>query len=155
MADVTESPGLPTRNPAHKIVAVAAGEAHTLALSGDGKVYSWGRGTFGRLGNGSQSDENHPVPIKWDNNDDLQDEKCPKFVGVAAGAYHSLALADSQLGFEGENVSVPCQLGTLAQLNSPRSLGDDSEGKSKNPLKVCAIKAGGMMSFAIDNLGAL
>uniref|UniRef100_A0A803LBN5 RCC1-like domain-containing protein n=2 Tax=Chenopodium quinoa TaxID=63459 RepID=A0A803LBN5_CHEQI len=119
MADVTESPGLPTRNPAHKIVAVAAGEAHTLALSGDGKVYSWGRGTFGRLGNGSQSDENHPVPIKWDNNDDLQDEKCPKFVGVAAGAYHSLALA-----------------GTLAQLNSPRSLGDDSEGKSKNPLKM-------------------
>ncbi|XP_021715205.1 ultraviolet-B receptor UVR8-like [Chenopodium quinoa] len=167
MADVTETPELSPRNPAHKIVAVAAGEAHTLALSGDGKVYSWGRGTFGRLGNGSQSDEKFPVPIKWDNDGDLGNEKCPKFVGVAAGAYHSLALADdgsiwcwgyntyNQLGFEGENVSVPRQLDMLVQLNSPRSLGDDSEGKSKNPLKVCAIEAGGMMSLAIDNLGAL
>lgn len=29
-----EIPELPLRNPAHKIIAVAAGEAHTLALSG-------------------------------------------------------------------------------------------------------------------------
>ncbi|KNA24437.1 hypothetical protein SOVF_015840 [Spinacia oleracea] len=161
------TPEAPISNPAHKIIAVAAGEAHILALSGDGKVYSWGRGTFGRLGNGSESDENFPVPIKWENGGDLQIEECPNFVGVAAGAYHSLALADdgsvwcwgyntySQLGFDGENVSVPRQLDKLLQLNSPVSLGDDSEGKSKNPLKVCAVEAGGMMSLAIDNLGVL
>lgn len=33
-------------------------------------------------------------------------------------------------------MSVPRQLDKLLQLNSPVSLGDDSEGKSKNPLKV-------------------
>ncbi|PRQ27534.1 putative regulator of chromosome condensation 1/beta-lactamase-inhibitor protein II [Rosa chinensis] len=75
-------------NLARKVVAVAAGEAHTLALTGDGYVYSWGRGMFGRLGTGSESDELCPVRVKF------KPEKGLKFVGVAAGAYHSLALAD-------------------------------------------------------------
>ncbi|GAB2223151.1 hypothetical protein Droror1_Dr00017289 [Drosera rotundifolia] len=74
-------------NLAHKIVSIAAGEAHTLALTGDGRVYSWGRGTFGRLGTGSDdSDLLFPVPVSA--GEDV------KFVGVAAGSYHSLALAD-------------------------------------------------------------
>ncbi|XP_057522971.1 ultraviolet-B receptor UVR8 [Amaranthus tricolor] len=162
-----EIPELPLRNPAHKIIAVAAGEAHTLALSGNGKVYSWGRGTFGRLGNGSESDENLPVSIKLDNGKLSQTEKPHNFIGVAAGAYHSLALSDdgsvwcwgyntySQLGFDGDNVSVPRKLDKLVQLDSPKTLGGDSVVKSTDPLKVCAVEAGGMMSVAIDNLGAL
>jgi len=84
------------RNQRLKVVSVAAGEAHTLALAGDGKVYSWGRGTFGRLGTGSESDENFPVPVKFDNDDD---SKAINIVGVAAGAYHSLALDGNQLLF--------------------------------------------------------
>ncbi|KAL2940126.1 Ultraviolet-B receptor UVR8 [Bienertia sinuspersici] len=159
-------PQVPLRNPAHKVIAISAGEAHTLALSEDGKVYSWGRGAFGRLGNGSESDENLPVSIKLENGDS-QNEKPLNFVGVAAGAYHSLALADdgsvwcwgyntySQLGFDGENVSVPHQLQKLVQLDSPQSHGDDSEENSETQLKCSAIEAGGMMSVAIDNLGVL
>lgn len=42
---------------------------------------------FGRLGTGSESDQLFPVRVK------LKPEKKHKFVGVAAGAYHSLALA--------------------------------------------------------------
>ncbi|KAI9192315.1 hypothetical protein LWI28_021086 [Acer negundo] len=76
-----------------KIVAIAAGEAHTLALSGDGSVYSWGRGMFGRLGTGSESDELFPVRIKLENSGKVEDERL-KFVGIAAGSYHSLALTD-------------------------------------------------------------
>lgn len=34
------------------IVSVAAGENHTLAVSRDGQVYSWGSGRFGALGHG-------------------------------------------------------------------------------------------------------
>ena len=56
-------------------------------------MYSWGRGTFGRLGNGSESDENLPVSIKLDNGKLSQTEKPHNFIGVAAGAYHSLALS--------------------------------------------------------------
>ncbi|KAK9683770.1 hypothetical protein RND81_10G163300 [Saponaria officinalis] len=154
------------RNIAHKIIAIAAGEAHTLLLSGDGKVYSWGRGMFGRLGNGSESDETMPVPIKLESSGPVM-EKDVNFVAVAAGAYHSLALSDdgsvwgwgyntySQLGFDGGNVSVPRQLDKLIELSSPQSLGDNSEEKVTTPLKVSSIEAGGMMSLAIDNLGTL
>ncbi|KAL2928147.1 E3 ubiquitin-protein ligase HERC2 [Bienertia sinuspersici] len=60
--------------------------------AGVGKVYSWGRGTFGRLGNVSETDENFPVQIKWDDANS-HNQKPLNFVGVAAGAYHSLALA--------------------------------------------------------------
>ncbi|KAK2661260.1 hypothetical protein Ddye_007793 [Dipteronia dyeriana] len=88
-SDTLSHPG----NLRRKIVAIAAGEAHTLALSGDGSVYSWGRGMFGRLGTGSESDELFPVRVKLDNSGKSEDEKL-KFVGIAAGAYHSLALTD-------------------------------------------------------------
>lgn len=47
---------------------------------------------FGRLGTaGSESDELFPVRVKF--NDSAIAEKELKFVGIAAGAYHSLALA--------------------------------------------------------------
>ncbi|KAK8610251.1 hypothetical protein V6N13_081414 [Hibiscus sabdariffa] len=121
----------------HKLIAVAAGEAHTLALSGDGYVYSWGRGMFGRLGNGSESDELFPVRVKF------QDSEL-KFIAVAAGAYHSLALAD-----DGSFV----ESGSPGQSKAELEL--DSKIKSKASLKISAVKAGGMTSLAIDNRGAL
>ncbi|KAL5853422.1 hypothetical protein ACOSQ3_008540 [Xanthoceras sorbifolium] len=127
-----------------KIVAVAAGEAHTLGLTGDGCVYSWGRGMFGRLGNGSESDELFPVRVKFD----TEDERF-KFVGVAAGAYHSLALADDgsvwcwgyniygQLGVSGENSVVPRLIEQFHELGSLDSSTDGSKTKPKGPIEVC------------------
>lgn len=53
-------------------------------ISGDGKVYSWGRGTFGRLGNASEVDQVIPTKIDFDVN---------KILAISAGAYHSIALA--------------------------------------------------------------
>ena len=32
---------------------ISAGSLHTCALSGSGRVYCWGRGDYGQLGNGS------------------------------------------------------------------------------------------------------
>ena len=34
-------------------VACGSGDAHTLAVSSDGKVWSWGDGDYGKLGRGS------------------------------------------------------------------------------------------------------
>ncbi|XP_021819301.1 ultraviolet-B receptor UVR8 [Prunus avium] len=141
-----------------KVVAVAAGEAHTLALTGDGFVYSWGRGMFGRLGSGAEADEFFPVRIKF-NDPRSAEERRLKLVGVAAGSYHSLALADDgsvwcwgyniygQLGVNGENFLVPCLLERFLEVGFAT--------ESEVPLQVCSVKAGGMMSLAIDNLGGL
>ncbi|KAF2283007.1 hypothetical protein GH714_043653 [Hevea brasiliensis] len=117
-------------NLSRKVVSVAAGEAHTLALTGDGCVYSWGRGMFGRLGIGSEVDALLPVQVKCDTCSESE-EKRLKLVGIAAGAYHSMALADDgSVWCWGYN---PCILHAGA----------------------CSVKAGGMMSLAIDNLGTL
>ncbi|XP_073006973.1 ultraviolet-B receptor UVR8 isoform X2 [Typha latifolia] len=151
-----------------KIVSVAAGEAHTLALTGDGRVFSWGRGTFGRLGTEKEEDELLPVPIALGERKNGQGGRPPKFVGIAAGAYHSLALDDDgsvwswgyniygQLGYGEENSLIPSTVEQLQELGYPDSLADGSSiDGGQVVLKICAVKAGGMMSFAIDNLGAL
>ncbi|XP_023758647.1 ultraviolet-B receptor UVR8 [Lactuca sativa] len=143
-------------NLSRKVIAIAAGEAHTLALTADGDVYSWGRGTFGRLGNGSEVDQFFPVKIEFS----LTDKRDKvKIVGISAGAYHSLALADDgsvwswgynaygQLGFDGENSIVPC----LVKM----PMTDGSATENEKELKISSVKAGGMMSLAIDNLGTL
>ena len=60
-------------------------------------MFSWGRGTFGRLGTGSGEDELFPVPVEFGDasspSSSVGGESLrPRFVGIAAGAYHSLAL---------------------------------------------------------------
>ncbi|KAN0032334.1 hypothetical protein ACTFIV_006223 [Dictyostelium citrinum] len=48
-----------------KIVKVAAGGSHSMALDDQGKVYSWGNGSNGKLGHGNESDENLPKQINF------------------------------------------------------------------------------------------
>lgn len=61
---------------------------------GDGRVYCWGRGTLGRLGLDSEKDELFPVQLKFGSSGDFV-----RIVGIAAGAYHSLALAGYILSY--------------------------------------------------------
>ncbi|MQL78820.1 hypothetical protein Taro_011268 [Colocasia esculenta] len=157
-----------------KVMAVTAGEAHTLALTGDGSVFSWGRGTFGRLGTGKEGDELRPVPVRFDWAGNSLGSGSggsgkPRFVAIAAGAYHSLALqaiyytilpsldhTDGQLGQGEENSLLPCLVEAFLELGPPRpSLDERPSNHEKTPLKVSSVKAGGMMSLAIDSLGAL
>ncbi|KAI3868875.1 hypothetical protein MKX03_036404 [Papaver bracteatum] len=158
-----------------KVTAISAGEAHTLALTEEGSVFSWGRGTFGRLGTGKEQDEVIPVRVEFDSSEKNRisnenfDAKKTKIVQIAAGAYHSLALEedgsvcyfltvtmDGQLGLNVENSLVPCFMEKFLGLVSPHALTANEfepDVEKKEPLKVCSIKAGGMMSLAIDNLG--
>ncbi|KAK6163599.1 hypothetical protein DH2020_000463 [Rehmannia glutinosa] len=135
---------------------------------GDGKVYSWGRGTFGRLGTGSEEDRHLPVRVSFFGSDDEREDEL-KIVGIAAGAYHSLALAglyarfmiqvfldpntDGQIGVTGENHLIPHLLEGFFGLGSPGSSTQDDEMKSGKQLKISSVIAGGMMSLAIDNHG--
>ena len=47
-----------------RIVSVATSDAHCLALSADGKVYSWGEGLFGALGHGDEDARAVPSRIE-------------------------------------------------------------------------------------------
>ena len=61
-----------------------------IMLAGDGSVYSWGRGTFGRLGTGAEIDQLFPANIEFSSTDRRERVR---IVGVSASAYHSLALS--------------------------------------------------------------
>ena len=59
--------GPPTPVPSmqeRRIVSVATSEEHCLALSADGEVFSWGRGSYGALGHGDDSDRAVPCKIE-------------------------------------------------------------------------------------------
>ncbi|KAI8090984.1 regulator of chromosome condensation 1/beta-lactamase-inhibitor protein II [Gilbertella persicaria] len=83
--------GLPTRIPSLKdVVSISTGTNHSIAVTSDGKAYTWGFGECYALGNGSSDDE--PIPTE------LTGQKLEghKVVRVSAGAQHSMILATSQ-----------------------------------------------------------
>lgn len=46
------------------IVAVAAGDAHSLAVDGEGCVWAWGANAHGQLGDGTTEDRGEPAPVR-------------------------------------------------------------------------------------------
>jgi len=95
---------------AEKVVQVACGQSHIVALTANSDVYTFGSGLFGQLGTGVKGDLNTPRLILTGKN----------IAQVAAGRYHSVALTsfgtvysfgcgeNGQLGHQGdENVLFP------------------------------------------------
>lgn len=68
-----------------KIVQIAAGENHNLALDKDGNVWAWGRNDYYQLGN--ETLENILTPVKVSG--------LPKIKKIAAGANNSFAIGMS------------------------------------------------------------
>jgi alpha-tubulin suppressor-like RCC1 family protein len=66
------------------IVAIAAGEAHAVALANDGTVWTWGRNAEGQLGNGTVTMSRVPI----------QAQTPPGIWSIEAGRYRSHGLRD-------------------------------------------------------------
>lgn len=73
-----------------RVAAIAAGDAHDIALTESGHVYTWGGGRRGALGNGSTADQTTPVDITAN----LPLEAGEKVTGVAAGFLSSIVVTD-------------------------------------------------------------
>jgi len=68
----------------HRVVAVSAGWKHSLAITADGAIWSWGCGGGGMLGHGDE--QNQLLPKK------IAAFAGQRVVAVSAGYAHSLAL---------------------------------------------------------------
>ena len=72
-----------------RVIAVSLGGYHSLALTADGAVWSWGYGGSGRLGHGDQ--QNQLLPKK------VEALAGRRVVAVSAGGLHSVARTAAEL----------------------------------------------------------
>lgn len=72
--------------PLTEIIAVSAGEFHSIALKSDGTVFVWGNNGHGQLGNDSTEPSSVLTAVR---NNSLS-----RVVQIAAGAYHNAAMKD-------------------------------------------------------------
>jgi alpha-tubulin suppressor-like RCC1 family protein len=95
------------------IVAIAAGNSHSLALKSDGTVFAWGLNTSGQIGDGSTTQRNLPTAV-----DTLGTGS--GVVRIAGGAFHSLAMKSNGAVLAwGNNSSGQLADGTLENRASP------------------------------------
>lgn len=97
------------------VTAVAASNTHSLVLTSEGKMYAWGLGSNGRLGNGLTTTS--AVPVAVDSSSALSGKSV---VGIAAGAAHNLAItSDGRLVAWGLNATGQLGDGTTTTRSIP------------------------------------
>ena len=96
-----------------KIIQVSLGGSHSSALTASGRIFTWGEGDYGRLGNGASTDKYTPTEIT--NRFSLTEGD--KIIQVSLGGSHSSALTASGRLFTWGNNSLG-QLGVGTTTNS-------------------------------------
>eukprot|EP00928_Gymnodinium_smaydae_P061148 TRINITY_DN45302_c0_g1_i1.p1 TRINITY_DN45302_c0_g1~~TRINITY_DN45302_c0_g1_i1.p1 ORF type:complete len:464 (+),score=109.26 TRINITY_DN45302_c0_g1_i1:68-1393(+) len=98
--DTEEVPALVTRfvEQGEEVVQVACGSQHTVVLTNEGRLYSTGKGEFGRLGRGDTSDELDFEEIEYftqSNDSILNPNDQTTIVKIGAGENFSAALSSN------------------------------------------------------------
>jgi len=136
----------PTRLPSplggERAVSVSAGDAHSLALTADGVVWSWGWGGLGRLGHSDGQTQLLPKKVEA-----FADQRV---VAVSAGGYHSLALtADGSVWSWGFGACGRLGHGDEESELLPKKI-EAFAGQ-----RVLAVSAGGAHNLALTADGAV
>lgn len=130
------------------ITDIAAGGFHTVALRGDGTVWTWGRNYNGQLGNGTTTDSDNPV---W-----VMNPTGTTFTGVTnieAGTWYTSALKkDGTVWAWGDNDSGQLGDGTMTDKHTPVWVNGLTEGTA---IGSTAIAAGGWSAAALRGDGTV
>jgi alpha-tubulin suppressor-like RCC1 family protein len=132
------------------IVAIAAGDLHTLALRSDGTVWSWGYNWFGQVGDGTNLNVRiNPIQVAL-----AQGGMLSNVVAVAAGESHSVALrGDGTVWVWGRGNGAPPgapQFDTFTRPTVPVRLAD-----GMTLTGVVNVAAGSNHTMALRNDGSL
>ena len=104
----------PTEVDGKRVVALAAGGSHTIALVEGGQAWAWGSNSLNELGDGTNTKRSTPVQVRLPGK---------KFVAIAAGRSHTIALVEG-----GEVWAWGC--------NAGRQLGDGTKFDRAVPVQV-------------------
>ncbi len=136
-----------------QVVQVATGVTHAMALTEDGRVWTWGHNAIGALGQGNKLQIAKPATVA----------SLPPMQAIAAGHNHSMALdLDGQVWVWGDNLRGQLGNGKHSKLGSPQSDGGRAvaeDNGSSVPLKVnglpkiAAVAASDRASYAVDEQG--
>eukprot|EP00918_Siedleckia_nematoides_P101427 GHVU01221554.1.p1 GENE.GHVU01221554.1~~GHVU01221554.1.p1 ORF type:complete len:350 (-),score=56.84 GHVU01221554.1:625-1674(-) len=84
------------------VAQVAAAESHSACVDASGQVYTWGGGSYGRLGHNDEADVAYPRKVEALGG--------VAFVQVACGVFHTLALSKSGKVYSwGSGLAVGCR----------------------------------------------
>jgi alpha-tubulin suppressor-like RCC1 family protein len=81
-----------------RVVAIAAGDAHAVALRDDGSVWAWGGNTVGQIGDGGGASAHREFAVQVHagaTNLPSQDSPLIGIVAIAAGASHTIAITSA------------------------------------------------------------
>ena len=133
------------------VVAMAAGQAHTLALRADGTVVAWGNNSVGMLGNGGAGGfSTVPVQVVGPGGVGVLTD----IVAVSAGFMHSMALkSDGTLWVWGNNAFGQLGSGLVGALQTSPVLVTVTGGSALN--RIVSMAAGHTHSVALRSDGVV
>lgn len=131
------------------VIAIAAGDQFSLALTSDGKVWAWGDNGKGQLGDGANLvNPKSATAVKVANLDNV--------IAIAAGHAHALALrADGTVWAWGWNSAGQLGDGTQHDRNVPVGVKDPAGGVRAVVGRVIALAAGTEHSLALRDNGTV
>lgn len=125
------------------IVDLVCGRSHSALRTDTGRVFTWGEGSFGRLGiSDTRKQIPHPVEIPLFRSNPVH--------SLACGDFHMLALCTNHsvfswgIGHDGQNGHA-----ILANVRTPRKI------EYFDTLKVVQISCGALWSLAVTSAGEL
>jgi alpha-tubulin suppressor-like RCC1 family protein len=126
-------------------LAVAAGSAHSIALTTEGNIYTWGANAPGQLGLGDNNNRLIPTEVVSDSNGNVFDN----ISAIAASFYSTIILRrDGTIWTCGNNDYGQLGLGDYKSANTPFPIiGVDSDWFK--------IAAGGFHTLALKTIGTI
>jgi alpha-tubulin suppressor-like RCC1 family protein len=132
------------------VIAISAGHVHSLILTSQGQVFSFGGGAHDELGNGGTNNESLPHLIR--------DISIYPIVAISAGHHHSLVLDSyGQIYSFGGNIIGKTRMGGHMMSNLIPILINrvDKYNQDTEIKPMIAISAGGYFSLILDSDGHL
>ncbi|MBO5413506.1 MAG: hypothetical protein J6A29_04350, partial [Clostridia bacterium] len=133
-----------------KIKQISSGQAHTVVIDENGKVWTWGNNEVGQLGEGTETNRSTPICISNMEENPLNGIKIKQ---ISAGSSHTVALDENdKIWTWGWNHYGQLGDGTETNSSTPICISNIA-GNSLNGINIVQISTEGSYTVALDSTG--